>query len=346
METDHARIINDKSPQDLYIPLARLGEGAYARVFKARHKVTGKEVAIKLISTGKLSYKDLERSKREINIVSVLDHPHIAKVYEIYVEKQRQQTCLVQELLGGGDLLEYIAQNGSLPETEAATLLKGALEATQYLHGLGYAHRDLKPENLVLDTDHKIVKLIDFGFSKSINDMYGLETPIGTPGWQASDVMRGEPYSLAVDMWSIGCIVYFTLFAVPPFTSKNKVMAARVSELNELVKIGKYEIPGNIEISKDAQDFLSKLLEKDPNIRMTATQALEHRWMRQEGQHPLSQRRNELPHPLNKAEIVLLRESINIAIDHVRESAEEKAQNAVDEEVQVVIEDIDLSSYT
>jgi len=290
----------------------------------------------------------MERAQREINIVSILNHPHIVKVYEIYVDKARKQTCLVQELLGGGDFLDYIAANGPLPEVEAAKLLKGVLEATQYLHGLGYAHRDLKPENLVLDTEHKLLKLIDFGFAKSKNDMYGLETPIGTPGWQASDVMKGEPYSLSVDMWSIGCIVYFALFAVPPFTSNKDIMDAKVSELNELVKIGRYEFPSNTEISTVAQDFISRLLEKDPNVRMTATQALEHTWIKQ-CQKPLAtsqKNRNDLPR-LNTIEKDLLRQSINIAIDRIRETAEEKAQKEADEDVGLVLAgDINLDHYT
>jgi len=331
--------------QEWYIPISKLGEGAYARVIKASHKHTSKEVAIKMISTGKLSYKDQERAQREINIVSILNHPHIVKVQEIYIDRQRKQTCLVQELLAGGDLLDYIAANGPLPEADAAKLLKGVVEATQYLHGLGYAHRDLKPENLVLDSQHKILKLIDFGFAKSKNDMYGLETPIGTPGWQASDVMKGEPYSLSVDMWSIGCIVYFTLFAVPPFNSNNQVMDTKISELNELVKIGRYEFPSNIEISEDAKDFISKLLEKDPNVRMTASQALEHRWMKKGQVNPLSssKNRNE-PRLLNTREKDQMRQSINIAIDRIRETAEENAQKDADDEVPI-LPDVILSNY-
>jgi len=332
--------------QELYIPIDKLGVGAYARVIKAKHKGTQQDVAIKMISTGKLSYKDKERAQREINIVSILNHPHIVKVSEIYIDRARQQTCLVQELLAGGDLLDYIVANGPLPEIEAAKLLKGVVEATQYLHGLGYAHRDLKPENLVLDAEHKTLKLIDFGFSKSKNDMYGLETPIGTPGWQASDVMKGEPYSLAVDMWSIGCIVYFTLFAVPPFNSKNGDMDSKVTELNELVKIGKYEYPSHIEISEDAQDFISRLLEKDPNVRMTASQALDHRWMKQDQINPLSSphKKNE-PRLLNTLEKDQVRQSLNIAIDHARETAEQNAQKEVDDDT-IVLEDVILSNYT
>jgi serine/threonine protein kinase len=345
-----------------------LGEGAYARVIKAIHNETGSEVAIKMISTGKLSFKDTERAHREVHIVSILNHPHIVKVFEIYNDTARKQIHLVQELLAGGDLLEYIIRNGPLPEVRAAKLLKGVLEATSYLHNLGYAHRDLKPENLVLDAEHKILKLIDFGFAKSKNDMYGLETPIGTPGWQASDVMRGEPYSLAVDMWSIGCIVYFTLFAVPPFSSKHEKLSEKVSELNELVRIGRYEFPANIPISLDAHHFISQLLEKDPNNRLTAVQALEHKWMQIEDppeemdQSIPTDVLNTQPRLINNTEKDILehlfvdlhilpmscrrlRESINLAIDRVRETAEDNQQKEVDADVGFVLPGVVVTDY-
>jgi len=281
-----------------------------------------------------ISFKDIERAQREVHIVSILNHPHIIKVYEIYKDSERKQIHLVQELAAGGDLLDFIIRNGPLPELRAAKLLKGLLEATHYLHNLGYAHRDLKPENLVLDSDHKILKLIDFGFAKSKNDRYGLETPIGTPGWQASDVMKGEPYSLAVDMWSIGCIFYFVLFAVPPFSSKQEKLTDKVSELNELVRIGRYEFPPSIPISADAYHFISKLLEKDPNMRMTAAQALEHKWMIFEDNTCIDMVENTAYPQLiiNQNDKEIVRECIGLAIDRVRETAEEKIEKEINKD--------------
>jgi len=330
------KIFSNLSPQSYYKAICKLGEGAYARVIKAVHNETGREVAIKMISTGKLSFKDTERAQREVQIVSILNHPHIIKVYEIYKDTDRKQIHLVQELAAGGDLLDFILRNGPLPELRAAKLLKGVLEATHYLHSLGYAHRDLKPENLVLDADHKILKLIDFGFAKSKNDRYGLETPIGTPGWQASDVMKGEPYSLAVDMWSIGCIVYFTLFAVPPFSSKQEKLSDKVCELNELVRIGRYEFPSTIPLSPNAHHFISKLLEKDPNTRMTAGLALEHKWMTFEENMAVEVAENNNPYQqpqFNENEKEIVRECIGLAIDRVRETAEEKIEKDVRDQV-------------
>jgi len=343
------KILNNQSPQPYYKAISKLGEGTYARVIKAVHNQTGREVAIKVISMGKFSYKDTERAQREVHIVSILNHPNIVKVHEIYKDNVKKQIHLVQELAAGGDLLDYIIRNGPLSEVRASKLLKGALEGTRYLHNLGYAHRDLKPENLVLDAEHKILKLIDFGFAKSKNDMYGLETPIGTPGWQASDVMKGEPYSLAVDMWSIGCIVYFTLFAVPPFSSKQEKLNDKIHELNELVRIGAYEFPPSIPISADAQRYISRLLEKDPNTRMTAAQALEHKWMiieepsLDESSH--SQNDNSNQPRLNNMEIDILRESINLAIDRVRETAEENQQREADADVDFVLPRVVPSDY-
>jgi len=323
------KIFTNQSPQTYYKAICVLGQGAYAKVIKAIHNQSGREVAIKMISTSKLSFKDTERAQREVHIVSILNHPHIIKVYEIYKDTDRKQIHLVQELAAGGDLLEFILHNGPLSELRAAKLLRGALEATKYLHNLGYAHRDLKPENLVLDADHKILKLIDFGFAKSKNDRYGLETPIGTPGWQASDVMKGEPYSLAVDMWSIGCIVYFTIFGVPPFSSKQEKLCDKITELNEMVRIGRYELPSSIPISPSAHQFISRLLQKDPNTRMTAAQALEDKWMIFEENVPtdvVEQNSSAYQIQLNDNEKEIVRECLGLAIDRARETSEEKME--------------------
>jgi serine/threonine protein kinase len=321
------KIYSNQSPINFYKAICRLGEGAYARVVKAVHNQTAREVAIKMISTGKLSFQDTERAQREVHIVSILNHPHIIKVYEIYKDTDRKQFHIVQELAAGGDLLDFIFRNGPLPELVAAKLLKGVIQAIHYLHTLGYAHRDLKPENLVLDADHKILKIIDFGFAKSKYDRYGLETPIGTPGWQAYDVMRREPYSLAVDMWSIGCIVYFTLFAIPPFSSNQEQLSDKVTELRELVRIGRYEFPSTIPISKNAKEFISLLLEREPNSRMTAAQALEHYWMlfeeSPEETTPMDME-DKTPKTDHESEIdkLQIRECIDLAINRVRETSE------------------------
>jgi len=276
-----------------------------------------------------LSFKDTERAQREVHIVTILNHPHIIKVYEIYKDNDRKQIHIVQELAAGGDLLDYIFRNGALPELRAAKLLKGVIHAIHYLHTLGWAHRDLKPENLVLTADHKNLKIIDFGFAKSKYDRYGLETPIGTPGWQAYDVMRREPYSLSVDMWSLGCIVYFTLFAIPPFSSKQEQMCDKVTELSELVRIGRYEFPSTIPISKNAKEFISRLLERDPNTRMTAAQALEDSWMIFEPKEEttpmdidLSNSLSQPSNPESDKDKLQIRECIDFAINGVRETSE------------------------
>lgn len=83
------------------------------------------------------------------------------------------------------------------------------VSAVEYLHGIGIAHRDLKPENIMFESKSldSTLKLIDFGYSKKTDE--NLETPVGTVAYVAPEVITTNHYDKAVDLWSLGCILYF-----------------------------------------------------------------------------------------------------------------------------------------
>jgi len=142
-----------------------------------------------------------------------------------------------------------------------------------------------------------------------------LQTPVGTTAYAAPDIARLEQYTPAVDMWSIGCILYFMFFSNPPFFSENE------EEMEQLVLRGIYHFPENSEISAEGEDFLSHLLEKKPEERYTATQALNHVWLAGVSQ-PSSSNKNKLT--LSSEQVKSLRHSMNKAIDLQR--ADDDAQ--------------------
>jgi len=171
-------------------------------------------------------------------------------------------------------------EKGNYTEKEASVVVKKILSAVDYLHSIGIAHRDLKPENLLLKSEADTeVMLSDFGLSKIISQDTMMQTACGTPYYVAPEVLSATGYGPEVDCWSIGVITYLLLCGFPPFYGEG------LPEVFEQILKGAYEFPEPYwdNISKDAKDFISKLLVIDPRKRYTTKQALKHRWIEHEG---------------------------------------------------------------
>ncbi|KAI5614850.1 calcium/calmodulin-dependent protein kinase 1Db isoform long [Silurus asotus] len=180
--------------------------------------------------------------------------------------------------VSGGELFDRIVEKGFYTEKDASALIKQVLDAVNYLHSLGIVHRDLKPENLLYfnPRDESKIMISDFGLSKmegAANDI--MSTACGTPGYVAPEVLAQKPYSKAVDCWSIGVISYILLCGYPPFYDEND------SKLFEQILKAEYEFdsPYWDDISDSAKDFISNLMQKDPEKRFTCDEALRHPWI-------------------------------------------------------------------
>ena len=148
----------------------------------------------------------------------------------------------------------------------------------RYLHDKNIAHRDLKPENLLMvdETPDSEVKITDFGLSKAFDEQSQvMQTPCGTPGYIAPEVLVMKGYDKQCDVWSLGVIVYILLCGFPPFYADND------AQLFEKIKRGEYEFlrPYWDPISETAKDFIRQMLRVDPKQRITCDQALAHRWL-------------------------------------------------------------------
>jgi len=183
---------------------------------------------------------------------------------------------LVLELLTGGELFDRIVEAGFFSEQQASKLLRDVAMAVDYIHAKGIVHRDLKPENLLYS--HKgedaEIKLTDFGLAHhgSTADM---NTACGTPGYVAPEVLNGESYDKAVDLWSVGVILYILLCGFPPFYSAN------TPELYDQIREGRYSFPEPYwtNVSQSAKDLVTGLLTVDVSKRMTIKQLLQHPWI-------------------------------------------------------------------
>jgi len=158
-----------------------------------------------------------------------------------------------------------------------------------YFHERRIAHRDLKPENLLFDSmrEDSILKLIDFGFAKNLTTHGALHSPCGTPGYSPKELIAAEPrkkhhtYTMAVDMFALGCVAYCMLFANPPFLSDIDTSddEKRAEEIDRKVALGEYEFPDSIPLSPEGREFVERLLATQPEERMPASEALKHPWL-------------------------------------------------------------------
>ncbi|ODQ63303.1 Pkinase-domain-containing protein [Nadsonia fulvescens var. elongata DSM 6958] len=183
----------------------------------------------------------------------------------------------------GGDLMDFVTNQGPIPEAASREIILQVLNSVEYVHGLGISHRDIKPDNiLIAQDDPVIVKVTDFGLAKISEAGTFLKTFCGTLAYLAPEVIAGKnksgpnaTYSSRVDMWSIGCLAYVILTGYLPFDGTTQ------EHLYNSIKLGQYhQSPlDKFGVSQQGQDFIKALLQIDPMTRPSATQALQLSWL-------------------------------------------------------------------
>ncbi|XP_075963424.1 MAP/microtubule affinity-regulating kinase 3a isoform X25 [Anarhichas minor] len=252
-----------------YRLLKTIGKGNFAKVKLARHILTGREVAIKIIDKTQLNPNSLQKLFREVRIMKILNHPNIVKLFEV-IETERT-LYLVMEYASGGEVFDYLVAHGRMKEKEARSKFRQIVSAVQYCHQKHIVHRDLKAENLLLDADMNI-KIADFGFSNEFTMGNKLDTFCGSPPYAAPELFQGKKYDgPEVDVWSLGVILYTLVSGSLPFDGQN------LKELRERVLRGKYRIP--FYMSTDCENLLKRFLVLNPSKRGTLEQIMKDRWI-------------------------------------------------------------------
>ena len=278
---------NGISERDFYkkywIEAGKIGEGAFARVRKITRKSDKAVFALKMIKKKGKSSEDIAALQREILVLQKCDHENIVRLGDWCDTKKR--IYMVVEFCDGGDVFERVVQYKKFSEKSAIHVVKQVASGIGHVHKLGYVHRDLKPDNLMYLTkavDSKI-KIIDFGLAGDCNKE-PCKTPCGTAHYAAPEVLSSQPYNQSADMWSLGVIIYTLLCGFPPFFDASNNM----KNLYHLIKKGQYSFPSPFwdDISENAKDCIQKLLVKDPNGRLNATQVLQHPWIAKEHNAP------------------------------------------------------------
>ncbi|KAK2825332.1 hypothetical protein Q7C36_019259 [Tachysurus vachellii] len=220
-------------------------------------------------------------AKNEIMILKMVNHPNILKLIDAF--ETRKEFYIIQELATGGDVFDWILDQGNYTERDAANVIRQVLEAVAYLHSLNIVHRNLKLENLMYYTEnnHKKVVLRDFYLSRFENG--SITEPCGTPEYLAPEVVARHRYGRPVDCWAIGVIMYMLLSGNPPFydetEEENTDMHNRIIFCRIVAGDYEFDSPYWDDISPAAKELVCRLMEVDQMLRITAQDALFHEWI-------------------------------------------------------------------
>ncbi|XP_068193291.1 myosin light chain kinase, smooth muscle isoform X2 [Antennarius striatus] len=269
----HVSLDSTHKVTDHYDLQEKLGMGKFGLVFKLTHKETRRVCAGKFYKGRRA--KEREAARREIELMNYLHHPKLVRCLAAYDHKP--EMVMVMEYIAGGELFERIVDD-SFEHTEPTSVhyMQQILEGIAYMHRQKMIHLDLKPENIVcVDTTGTSIKIIDFGLAMRLDANTSLKVMQGTPEFVAPEVINYEPVCLATDMWSIGVICYILLSGESPFQGNSDV------ETLALVTAAEWEFDEESfdEITDEAKNFISSLLNKNTRRRMSCEEALAHPWM-------------------------------------------------------------------
>ncbi|XP_050437403.1 SNF-related serine/threonine-protein kinase [Adelges cooleyi] len=249
-----------------------LGKGHFAVVKSARHVFTGEQVAVKVIDKNKLEEVSRNHLYQEVRCMKLVQHPNVVRLYEVI--DTHSKLYIILELADGGDLYDYIMRHeGGLSEQLACEYFAQIVRAISYCHKLHVVHRDLKPENVVFFEKQGVVKLTDFGFSNTFCPGQKLETSCGSLAYSAPEILIGSSYNAtAVDIWSLGVILYMLVCGEAPFHSAND------SETLTMIMDCKYKVSSHV--SEECKNLIGRMLVRNPDKRATLEEIAADVWLK------------------------------------------------------------------
>lgn len=273
---------------DALVLLNRVGKGASGVVYKALHRYTLRLVAVKVVPV----FDDNKRAQTVSEIKALYRNhlvplassdatfprtcPYILGMHNAFVDRDESTINLVLEWMGGGSVEDRLSAHGPLEEREIACMLHCVLRGLRHLHGLRQLHRDIKPANMLISHRSGMVKLSDFGIAHSFGSLSAANTFVGSLSYMAPERITGddEGYSYPADLWSVGLSALVCAVGSYPFQTEYDEqgywgLVQAISEQDPpCLSKGKF--------SEGLCDLVSKCLQKDPQHRITASEALLH----------------------------------------------------------------------
>ncbi|KAJ9134010.1 Serine/threonine-protein kinase RAD53 [Pleurostoma richardsiae] len=297
-----------------YNRVGQIGKGAFATVYKVTSKFTGTPYAAKELDKRKFMKNGVldQKVENEMTIMQNVQHPNIVQYIE-HLDFDNRLFIIIMEYVPGGDLGRLISESGPLPESVVKQMSSQLLDALGYLHEKNITHRDVKPDNILIQSHEPFkVKLTDFGLSKMVdNEQTFLRTFCGTLLYCAPEVYTeyaeydeygrrhprnrrrhqalGQRYGHAVDIWSLGGVLFYALTGSPPYPARTGISYTEL--LNQIMTRDLDISPlVGVHVTTNGIDFLSQMLNRRPEHRATVRSLQAHTWLVGPGvlQPPLS----------------------------------------------------------
>ncbi len=261
--------------ENKYEILEKIGAGGMGAVYKARHQLMHRQVAIKMV-LAQLSANSmtLKRFTQEARATSQLNHPNILTVFDFGISPSNQP-YLVMDFLEGVNFAKVLEETRQIPVPRAIGIFLQVCAALGHAHQKGIVHRDLKPSNIMLielDGQPDFVKVLDFGIAKVLSSVDG-ETDnltrtgevFGSPLYMSPEQFRGKSMDARSDIYSLGCVMYRSLAGICPVTGKD-VLECMYKHVNETIPPFSVTAP-EAEIPERLEQIIMKALAKDPDER-------------------------------------------------------------------------------
>lgn len=267
---DYSSVLSDYDRKDV------LGEGGFGKVYYAEHRETGQKVAIKFMDVSHyLTHADqIEEIYREADALQKLHHNHIINLHKAFVQKK--EVILIMEYAGGGELTDRLDEKGSFSEVYARTIFSQISSAISYCHNRGLIHRDLKLENVLFkEKGSMTIKIVDFGIAGVWKAQQKDTTDAGTLSYMPPEVLSGSKVEAGpgIDIWALGVMLFTMVTGKLPFfgDSEDEVINAIVKK--------KLKFTSEKPLSKEFKDLITKILNKDPEKRISMFDLQAHPWM-------------------------------------------------------------------
>ncbi|WCJ22524.1 Serine/threonine-protein kinase ATG1a [Euphorbia peplus] len=268
----HARVVGD------YIIGPRIGSGSFAVVWRARHRFSGLQVAVKEIDKRLLTPKISDNLLKEISILSTINHPNIIRLFDSI--QTEDKIFLVLEYCDGGDLADYINRRGKVSEDVARHFMRQIAAGLQVLHEKHLIHRDLKPQNLLLSSLEATpqLKIGDFGFARSLTPEDLAATLCGSPLYMAPEIIQNLKYDAKADLWSVGAILFQLVTGKLPFHGNTQYQL-----FQNILASTELQFPeGALEdLHPDCVDLCRSLLHRNPVERLSFMEFFNHKFLKE-----------------------------------------------------------------
>jgi len=262
-------IVDKGNPSNFYTQLVAIGEGSFGTVYSAVDVNTLDQVAIKQMNVEDNYEEDLIS---EIGMMKTLHHPNIVKFLASYLVGTGQ-IWIVMEFMDGGSLTEILDQykHMQLTEPQIALLLRETVQAISFLHDLHRLHRDIKSDNILLDLSGN-VKLADFGYTVQLTEeRSSRDTTIGTPYWEAPEVITGDSYGQKVDVWSVGVMAIEMVDGEPAYLDLPPLTALRLIIIDGIPPLTNPD-----KWSAEFKDYIDRCLQISSAARATSAELINH----------------------------------------------------------------------